>query len=178
MIYLSVKEKEKYVIELRKQEKTYREIAHELKILPREISRILKKANMELEEKERKKTILSKTAQALQFYKRGKSPTEVAIKLDLSPQEANSLYQNYLSLNNLHHFEETFKEFDKSLLQEFIDYYSFMKENDISKKEIVEAIKISNDYPKIKEEYNVIFNKLEDFREQKNFSFQITNYWN
>jgi DNA-directed RNA polymerase specialized sigma subunit len=35
MIYLPVKEKEKYVIELRKQDKTYREIAHELKISPR-----------------------------------------------------------------------------------------------------------------------------------------------
>ena len=64
-MFLSVKEKEKYVIELKKQDKTYRDIAHELKISPREISRILKKSNMELEEKERKKTILSKTAQAL-----------------------------------------------------------------------------------------------------------------
>ncbi len=42
-MYLSAKEKEKYVIELRKQRKTYRKIAHELKISPREISRILKK---------------------------------------------------------------------------------------------------------------------------------------
>ena len=53
MIYLSVKQKEKYVIELRKQGKTYRDIAHELKISPREISKILKKANMEIEVKER-----------------------------------------------------------------------------------------------------------------------------
>lgn len=67
--YLSAKEKEKYVIELRKQGKTYRKIAHELEISPREISRILKKANMELEEKERNKTVLSKTSQALQLFK-------------------------------------------------------------------------------------------------------------
>ena len=116
-MYLSVKEKEKYVIELKKQDKTYREIAHEVKISPREISKILKKTNIELEEKERKKIVLSNTAKALQLFKRGKSPTEVAIKLDLSPQEANSLYQNYLSLNNLHHFVETFKEFDNESLQ-------------------------------------------------------------
>jgi hypothetical protein len=77
---------------LRKQGKTYR---------------ILEKAELEEEEtneKEKKKIVLSKTAQALQLYKKGKSPTDVAIKLDLSPQEANSLYLNYLSLNNLHRF--------------------------------------------------------------------------
>jgi DNA-directed RNA polymerase specialized sigma subunit len=54
MIYLSVKEKEKYVIELRKQDKNYKEIAHQLKISPREICKILKKATGEIEEKERK----------------------------------------------------------------------------------------------------------------------------
>ena len=131
-IYQS-KEKEKYVLELREEGKTYRDIAHELRMSPREISNILKKANGEIEEKERKKIVLSNTAKALQLFKRGKSPTEVAIKLDLSPQEAQSLYYNYLSLNNLHHFVETFKEFDNDSLQDFIDYYYFMKENGIGK---------------------------------------------
>jgi hypothetical protein len=168
-MYLSPKEKEKYVIELRKQDKTYREIVHIVKISPREISRILKKANIELEEKERKKIVLSKTAQALQLYKKGKSPIDVAIKLDLSPQEANSLYLNYLSLNNLHQFIETFKEFDNDSLQDLIDYYYSMKENGITKEEIVEAIKISNDYPKIKEEYHDISDELKELKRQRDF---------
>ena len=90
---LPVKEKEKYVLKLREEGKTYRDIAHELRMSPREISKILKKANGEMEEKERKKIVLSKTAKALQFYKKGKSPTEVAIKLDLSPQEAQLFIQ-------------------------------------------------------------------------------------
>ena len=85
---LPIKEKEKYVLKLREEGKTYRDIAHELRMSPREISKILKKANGEKDEKERKKIILSNTARALQLFKRGKSPTEVAIKLDLSPQEA------------------------------------------------------------------------------------------
>jgi hypothetical protein len=169
MIYLSVKEKEKYVIELRKQDKTYREIAHELKISPREISRILKKSNSEMEEKERKKIVLSKSSQALQLYKKGKSPIDVAIKLDLSPQESNSLYHNYLYLNNLHHFIETFKEFDYDSLQDIIDHYDIMKENGIGKKEIVEAIKISNEYPKIKEEYHDISEELKELKRQRDF---------
>jgi DNA-binding CsgD family transcriptional regulator len=166
---LTVKEKEKYVLKLREEGKTYRDIAHELRMSPREISKILKKANGEIEEKERKKIVLSNTAKALQLFKRGKSPTEVAIKLDLSPQEANSLYLNYLSLNNLHHFVETFKEFDNDSLQDFIDYYDFMKENGITKEETVEAIKLSNDYPKIKEEYHDISDQLPNLQRQRNF---------
>jgi DNA-binding CsgD family transcriptional regulator len=183
MIYLSVKQKEKYVIELRKQGKTYREIAHEVKISPREISRILKKATGEIEEKERKKIVLSKTAQALQLYKKGKSPTDVAIKLDLSPQEANSLYHNFLYLNNLHHFVERFKEFNKNdSLQDLFDYYDFMKENGITKEEIVEAIKQSNDYPKIKEEYDVINDQLPELKRQRDLyisdnKFLISKNW-
>ena len=81
-----------------------------------------------------------------------------------------------MSLNNLHHFVETFKEFDNESLQDFIDYYNFMKENGISKKEIVETIKISNDYPKIKDEYHDITNQLKMFENRETFTFQITNY--
>ena len=165
MIYLSIKEKEKYVIELRKQDKTYKEIAHQLKISPREISKILKKATGEIEEKERKKIVLSKTAQALKLYKKGKSP----IKLDLSTQEANSLYIDYLSLNNLHHFVERFKEFDKDSLQDLIDNCDFIKENGITKEEIVEAIKKRNELIKIKEEYHNIAEELKDLKRHREF---------
>ena len=108
----------------------------------------------------------------MQLYKKGKSPTEVAIKLDLSPQEAQSLYSDYLFLNNLHHFIETFKQFDNDLLQDFIHYYQFMEEKGIGKKEIAEAIKISNDFPKIKEEYNNIFEQLKKLQRQRLLSFR------
>ena len=166
---LSVKEKEKYVLKLREEGKTYRDIAHELRMSPREISKILKKANGEIEEKEQRKIVLSNTAKALRLYKKGKNPTEVAIKLDLSPQEAQSLYVNYLSLNNLHHLVERFKEFDNDSLQALIDYSDFMKENGITKEGIVEALKISYHYPKIKEDYHDISNDFKELKTQNEF---------
>ena len=52
-MFLTLKEKEKYVLKLREEGKTYRDIAHQLLISPREISRILKGANGEKEAKER-----------------------------------------------------------------------------------------------------------------------------
>jgi transcriptional regulator len=70
---LTVKEKEKYVLKLREEGKTYRDIAHELLISPREISRILKEANGKNEKKERTKVVLSNTAKALQLFKGGES---------------------------------------------------------------------------------------------------------
>lgn len=129
----------------------------------------MKKATGEIEEKERKKIVLSKTAQALKLYKKGKSPIDVAIKLDLSTQEANSLYIDYLSLNNLHHFVERFKEFDKDSLQDLIDNCDFIKENGITKEEIVEAIKKRNELIKIKEEYHNISEELKDLKRQREF---------
>jgi DNA-binding CsgD family transcriptional regulator len=166
---LTVKEKEKYVLKIREEGKTYRDIAHELRMSPREISKILKKVNGELEEKERKKIVLSNTAKALQLFKKGKSPTEVAIKLDLSPEEARSLYFKYLSLNNLNHFVETFKQFDNDSIQDFIDYYDLMKENGIRKEEIVEAVKMINDLPNIREEYQEISDQLPDLQKEREF---------
>ena len=58
---LTVKEKEEYVLKLREEGKTYRDIAHQLLISPREISRILKGANGEKGAKERKNIVLSNT---------------------------------------------------------------------------------------------------------------------
>ena len=74
-----------------------------------------------------------------------------------------------MSLNNRHHFVETFKEFDNDSLQDLIKYYGHMKENGIGKKEIVETIKISNDYPKIKEEHHGISNELKGLKRQRDF---------
>jgi DNA-binding transcriptional MerR regulator len=72
-------------------------------------------------------------------------------------------------LNNLHHFVETFKQFDNDSLQDLIDYYHFMKENGITKEEIGEAIKMSNDLPNIKEEYYNISNELSDLQKERDF---------
>ena len=169
MDFLSDKEREKYVIELRKQGCNYKTICKEAKISPRDVKKILDKAAGEIGAKERKKIVLSKSAQTLQLYKKGKGPIDVAMKLDLSPQEANSLYIDYLTLNNRHHFVERFKELDKDSLQDLIDIYDYMKENGITKEEIVEAIKISNNYPKIKEEYHNISEELKESKRQNEF---------
>ncbi|HET9806655.1 MAG TPA: hypothetical protein VFP49_07090 [Nitrososphaeraceae archaeon] len=119
--------------------------------------------------KERKK---SYQIQLKHYNSIKKSPTEVAIKLELSPQKAQSLYLNYLSLNNLYQFIETFKQFDNESLQDFINYYYyFIKQNGICKKEVIETVKMINNFPNIKEEYYDISDQFKDSAKAEIFTF-------
>lgn len=72
-------------------------------------------------------------------------------------------------MNNIHHFVETFKQLNNESLQDFINYYYFMKEKGIGKEEIIEAIKMNNKFPKIKEEYQDISENLIDLQKQRDF---------
>lgn len=87
----------------------------------------------------------------------------------MSPQEAKSLYLEYLSLNISHNFIEKYKQFDNISLQHFIKLFNFMQENDLGGREIVKAVKMINDLPKIEEEYNNISNELKDLLRQRDF---------
>ncbi len=92
--------------------------------------------------------------------------------MELSPQKAQSLYLNYLSLNNLYQFIETFKQFDNESLQDFINYYYyFIKQNGICKKEVIETVKMINDFPNIKEEYYDISDQFKDSAKAEIFTF-------
>lgn len=184
---LSIKEKEKYVIELRKQGKTYREIAHELLISPREIHKILEKAERseeEAKEKERKKMSPSNTTEALKLYKEGKSPIDVAILLDIPPEEAKTIWLNYLSLQNLGNLITLYQELNKQqhAFDAFSDLYYYTQEKNISKEEIVELNKMKTALPKIREEFNNISDQLinlkiqRDGREAYNKYLQTKNY--
>jgi hypothetical protein len=77
-----------------------------------------------------------------------------------------------LSSNNLNHLVETFKEVDNDSLQDYITYCRSMKEEGIGKKEIVEAIKKINDYPKIKDEYDAVSDKVKELKSQRDFYIQ------
>lgn len=90
----------------------------------------------------------------------------------MSPQKAQSLYLNYLSLNNLYQFIETFKQFDNESLQDFINYsYYFIKQNGICKKEVIETVKMINNFPNIKEEYYDISDQFKDSAKAEIFTF-------
>ena len=82
IIMLTRQEKERMVLDLYNQDKTYREIAKEVRICPRDIGIILKKASGEKEEnQDKEQSSLSPSTQAYSLYSEGKTPLEVAIAL-------------------------------------------------------------------------------------------------
>jgi hypothetical protein len=97
---LSKTEKEQRVIELYKQGKTIREIAHEVHMSFADIGTIERKVtglqdddgkSKEQQDNNISHTNLSKDTQSLALFSKGKKPIEVAIKLDLKADVVDKL---------------------------------------------------------------------------------------
>src|SRR5215217_2037367 len=99
-------QKEKRVIELYEQGKTIREIAEEVHMSFAAIISIIKKHTGE--DKDKEKTT-SKVTQAIKLFSQGKSPVDVVIELELSPEEAKRVYREFCMLKDMHHRDTTYE---------------------------------------------------------------------
>jgi hypothetical protein len=165
---LSIKEREKRVLECLDQNKNYREIQALFHISSREISFIAKKAKAKKEKEEETKLQRSLTSKAYKLYSKRKDPLYVATTLGIVAQEAKKLYMDYLELKGCHHIVEVLQQFDRQTIRNFSKSYT-TNDNRIDEKKLIEAIKISPNLPKIKEEYNIILPILQDLRNQRNY---------
>jgi DNA-binding NarL/FixJ family response regulator len=108
---LTRQEKERLVIDLYNQGMTIRDIAREVRISFRDIGLILKKASGEMKEKQdRKQPLLSPSSQAYKLFSEGKTPIEVAIKLDLDESKTTKYYEEYLNLKQMHELRMVYDE--------------------------------------------------------------------
>jgi hypothetical protein len=99
---LTRQEKERKVIDLyNNQNKTYRDIAKEVRICPRDIGIILKKASGEEQNHDKEQSSLSPSSQAYHLFSEGKTLIEVAIALDLTESETTRFYDEYLNLKQM-----------------------------------------------------------------------------
>jgi hypothetical protein len=76
---------------------------------------------------------------------------------------------DYLDLKGYHHVGEVLQQFDIQTIRNFSKSYMANDDNRIDEKKLIEAIKISTNLPKIKEEYNTILSQLPDLRNQRNY---------
>ena len=88
---LTKHEKEKLILDLLNQEKTYKQIAKIARVSVRDIKPVLEKA-----EKEREKQL------AYRLFSEGKTPLEVAIELNLEEPEATRYYREHWKLRDLY----------------------------------------------------------------------------
>ena len=169
---LPVDERKKYVIQLHKKGYTNRQIAQELGMSSRDIVKILKENEREekearereareKEEKEEKRIFSSNRSEALKLYKKGTTPVDVAIKLDISAEEAKTIYREYCSLTYPFQFLQLYEELDNNnSFKCFTDLFHLIKEKDLSIEEVIEGIEMINDISLLKEEHQDLSNNI------------------
>jgi predicted transcriptional regulator len=190
---LNKKEKVKLVLALYNQGKTYREIAQNVHMSLRDINSAIKEAterhddapqaniqqapNVE-EHPQPRLQHKSKQSQALKSFSKGKPPLDVAIELDLPPDEVRRVYHDYLRLEGLDQLVQVYQDRNYDL-ETILKLYRIIKQNKISHHEILEVVRHANELPdlqdksqKLKEEIGTLQttrNQLNDDRSSLHF---------
>jgi hypothetical protein len=135
-------EKEQYVIQLYKENKSTREIAKIMHMSFRNIGAITKKVKSEadlgrgqLEEDEDIKS-KSKITQAIKLFSELKTPVEVVIALDLPSDQVQGIYQEYWELDGMCRLAHIYEE-AKYDLHDFLRLYRIVKGLGMEKHDII-----------------------------------------
>jgi hypothetical protein len=161
MAILTRQERERFVLDLYNQGKTYREIAKEARISPHDIGVILNKVMEKKTEGFKEKQAdadnnqeqlhLSLCTQAYKLFSEGKTPLEVSIALNLRESEATKFCREYWKLKQLHNLNMVYEEI-KDDITSFLKLYKLAKRKGLGVKQVVNALAISNnDLPAIEE---------------------------
>jgi hypothetical protein len=130
------REKEKLVIELYENGSTYHEIAKEARISLRDIKGILDRASGV--------HTMSNSSQAYQMFSEGKSPTEVAIALDLREPEVIQLYRESWALKQIYDLNSIYLETNGDLWS-FVKLYKLSKEAGLNAEHVVRILRLADD---------------------------------
>lgn len=118
-------EKEKRVIELHKQGKTIKEIAKEVHMAFRDISKIIKKYEYSIDEN--KKTKDNLYIKTLSLFHKGKKPIEVAISLKLNCNQVEESYKDFWKLNNSYSLVSIYEDINDEI-PALVELYQICKE--------------------------------------------------
>jgi hypothetical protein len=144
-------QKEQYVIELYKQDKKIREIIQRVHMSPRDIGVIIKKVKLEVErgsgQPEGKVDYdiksKSKTTQALKLFSEGKNLVDVAIALDLLPEDVRIMYREFLGLKDMHKLVEVYDEM-QNYLPSLLELFRIIESRGINKNDIIDVLMLIN----------------------------------
>ena len=129
-------EKQELIIKLRKEGKSYREIAHIAGVSLRDIKPTLRKYERKLQTKKGEdnnpkiKKLSKKRCRAYDLFRNRKNQVEVAIDLELDFQEVRKYWLEYLRLNKMKKLYNIYIENEFHLDYLFKIYY-FMLRNEI-----------------------------------------------
>ena len=154
MEILSKAEKKALVIKLYKEGKTYKEIAEIVRISPRDIGRIINEYTGE------KTTICSKSNSAKGYYLllKGKTPIQMAIKLNLPFEEARKVTLEYWNLQGLTTAEVISKEY-KNYMPQILQLIDIIKTGQISTEDFNKFCQYIGDIPSLEHRRNELLHR-------------------
>jgi hypothetical protein len=176
---LNQREKQELIIKLRKDGKTYREIAHSAKVSLREIKPTLKKYERKLQIKKREennqKTTkkLSKRIQAYDLFRNGKTPIQTCIDLRLDFDTVRKYWTEFLRLNNMKKLYNIYTENEFHLDYLFKINY-FLLRNNIPIKDMENVLGVAHETAKLYQNHSNLKAEIEKLEQMKNkYSFQL-----
>ena len=145
-MFISKEEKERHVIDLYSQGKTYRQIAEEVRISPNDIHAILKKKEEEknnnaVTNNQKQRQELS--SRAYELFSKGKTSVEVAIALNLTEPKVSKMYRGYWKLRRLDKLIIIHKETNGKLWPFWKLYQRLVKKNGMSIAQVVNVVDIA-----------------------------------
>jgi hypothetical protein len=164
MTALTRQAKEMLVLDLYyNQDKTYRQIAKEAKICPRDIKIIVDKKVKEIELSQS----ISVSSQAFSLFLQGKTPIQVAITLNLKEPEVHELYRQYLSLQQLHDLYQVYEKI-KDGIGPFVELYRLIEASCMDLKHVRRLLEVANgQLPKVEEMYKNLYNDVMNLNHKK-----------
>jgi transposase len=152
MSIMTRQERERLVRELYNQGKTYREIAKEARISPRDIGVILNKVieqkkteglkdQHDNDDAEKNQERVSLAAQAYKLFSDRKTPLDVAIALNLRESEATKFYKEYWKLKQLNNLKIVYEEL-RGDIDPFLKIHKLSKAKGMSVKQVVIFFKL------------------------------------
>jgi transposase len=185
---LTRRERERFVLDLYNQGKTYREISKEARISPHDIGAILKKVveekkterlkdqrqdDVEKNNEAKEQQHLSLAAQAYKLFSDRKTPLEVAVTLNLEESEATKFYREYWKLKQLHNLNMVYEEI-KGNIEPFLRLYRLSKRKGIGVKQVVNLLTIANNnLPAIEQRVKTLRNDMSMLQFQKRIDGEI-----
>jgi uncharacterized protein YerC len=177
---LNQREKQELIIKLRKDGKTYREIAHIAGVSLRDIKPTLKKYERKLQtkkgEENNQKTTkkLSLSSRAFKLFSDGKKPTEVVIELDIPPEKVEKLWSQFLKSERMEECYDFFQQCQYDI-PTILSIKNFIKRNNISGNNIANVLREANDVNNLNKAYYNLKTEIK-YLEQKKMYLQ--NYSN
>jgi hypothetical protein len=188
---LTRKEKEKLILDLYNEGKTYKQIAKTVRVALRSIKPVLEKAekerekelgintqeqnncNTENQNQTQKKT--STCSQAYRLYSEHRTPLDVAIELNLREPEATKYYRQYWKLRHLHSLYLIHEEIGDGIVH-IVKHYTKMRESGIGVEQAIHLTKIANnDLPTLEQKYQKLKRGVNSLESRKFMEHRTLN---